>query len=62
MMDRDEKDNRQTGWGKALVLLYNLATEMTDHITCRLDQPTITLLRKVRRVARGDMVEEKGTV
>ena len=49
VMDRDEKDNRQNGWGKALVLLHNLATEITDHITCMLDQPTITLLRKVRR-------------
>ena len=36
VMDRDEKDNRQTGWGKALALLYNLVTEMSDHITCRL--------------------------
>ena len=60
--DEDEKDNRKTGlgWGKALVLLHNLATEITDYIMCRLDQPTITLLRKVRRVVRGDMVEEGG--
>ena len=39
--------------------LHNLATEATDHITFLLVQPTITLLRKVRRVARGHMVREK---
>ena len=53
-----DKDSQESGWGKALVLLHNLATEVIDHITCKLDQPTITLLRKVRRVARGDMVGE----
>ena len=36
-----------------------LDTEILEHL---LDQPTITLLRSVRRVARGDMVEVKGTV
>jgi hypothetical protein len=55
---RKDKDNMETGWGKALLWLHNLATEVTDHITCRLDQPTITLLRKVRRVARGDTIRE----
>ena len=53
-----DKDSQESGWGKALVLLHNLATEVIDHITCKLDQPTITLLRRVRRVARGDMVGE----
>ena len=39
--------------------LNNLATEATDHITFKLDQPTITLLRKVRMVARGHIVGGK---
>lgn len=39
--------------------VHNFATEVTDHITCRLEQPTITLLRKVGRVARGDMGGEE---
>ena len=38
--------------GEAVKLVWNSATEATDHIACKLDQPTITLLRKVRRVAR----------
>ena len=50
---KDTGGSMETGWGKALVWLHNLATEATDHIACKLDQPTITLLRKVRRVARG---------
>ena len=48
-----------SAWGKALVVwLHNVATEATDHIKCNLDQPTIILLTKVRRVASGHMVGE----
>ena len=53
-----KKENKDLGWGKALVLLHNLGTDVVDHITCKLEQPTITLLRKVRRVVRGHMVQE----
>ena len=53
-----KKENKEPGWGKALVWLHNLGTDVVDHITCKLEQPTITLLRKVRRVARGHTVQE----
>ena len=58
VIKKDTGGTMETGWGKALVWLHNLATEVSDHITCRLDQPTVTLLRKISRVARGDMVGE----
>ena len=45
----------KTGLGEAVVWLQNLATEVKDHIICKLDQPTITLLWKIRGVARGHM-------
>ena len=53
-----KKECKEPGWGKALVWLHNLGTDVVDHITCKLEQPTITLLRKVRRVARGHIVQE----
>ena len=53
-----KKENKEPGWGKALVWLHNLGTDVVDHITCKLEQPTITLQRKVRRVARGHTVQE----
>jgi hypothetical protein len=58
VLKKDTGGSMDSWWGKALVWLHNLATEATDHFTCKLDQPTITLLRKVRRVARGHMVGE----
>ena len=48
VLKRDTGGSMKTGWGKALVWLHNLATD----VTCKLDQPTITLLRKIIRVAR----------
>jgi hypothetical protein len=59
VLKKDTGGSMETGWGKALVWLHNLATEATDHITFKLDQQTITLLMKVRRVAKGHMVREK---
>ena len=58
VIKKDTGGNMEIGWGKALVWLHNLAEEVLDHITCRLDQPTFTLLMKISRVARGEMVGE----
>ena len=58
VLKKDTGGSMETGWAKSLVWLHNLATEVTDHITCNLDQPTITLIRNVRRLARGHMLGE----
>ena len=53
VLKKDTGGSMDSAWGKVLVVWLHLASVATDHITCKLDQPTITLLRKVRRVARG---------
>ena len=58
VLKKDTGGSMETGWAKALVWRHNLATEVTDYITCNLDEPTITLIKKVRRVARGHMIGE----
>ena len=59
VLKKDTGGSMDSAWGKVLVVwLHNLASVATDHITCKLDQPTIILLRKVRRVASGHMVGE----
>ena len=58
-LKKDTGHRRHHGdWvGKVLAWLHNLATDVTDHITNKLDQSTITQFRKIRRVARGTWLE-----
>ena len=55
-------DGRECGWGKALVWLHNIGTDVVDHITCKLEQPTITLLRKIRRVVGLSSGQAQGEI
>ena len=38
VLKKDTGCSMETGWGEALVWLHNLATQVIDHITCKLGQ------------------------